>query len=85
MGEIVELTSQGEKFAAYLASPRGNVRGGLVLIHEVWALEDHIKDVANRYAEEGYIVLAPNLLAETDLNIYAPRLKLDLFNPKTRN
>src|SRR5918999_1040385 len=34
---------------------------GLILVHEWWGLNDHVKDIARRFAEEGYVVLAPDL------------------------
>lgn len=48
----------------YLAPPEPGApsRGGLVLIHEAWGLNDHIRGVADRFAAEGYAVLAPDLL-----------------------
>lgn len=46
----------------YIVTSNGEPRGGLIVIHEVWGLTEHIKDVARRFAEEGYIVVAPNLL-----------------------
>ena len=50
---------------AYTAGPEGTgpLKGGLLVIHEVWGLVDHTKDVADRFADEGYLVLAPNLLS----------------------
>jgi carboxymethylenebutenolidase len=86
MGEMITLTGGGEDFPAYLAKPKGKVNGGIIVIHEVWALNEHTKDIADRFAREGYIALAPNLL--TDLNIIEEKgrqLSQDLFNPKTRN
>ncbi len=49
--------------SAFSVEPTGEVRGGLILIHEIWGLADHIKDVACRFAEQGYLVLAPDLLS----------------------
>lgn len=55
-----------EGLDAYRAEPAsgdGNaVKGALVVIHEIWGLADHIKHVADRFAEQGYLVLAPDLL-----------------------
>lgn len=48
---------------AYRAEPQGPPRGGIVLIHEIWGLVPHITDVADRFAAEGYLVLAPDLLS----------------------
>lgn len=58
---MIEL-SNGE-FAAYVVEPVGPVRGGLVVIHEVWGLVEQVKSVADRFAEQGYRVVAPDLLS----------------------
>ena len=60
--------------------------GGLILIHEVWGLTDHIKSVADRFAELGYYVVAPDLLAETEIaKLDTTNLQHGLFNPEKRN
>lgn len=46
--------------SGYLAVPPGG-GPGLVLIHEWWGLVDHITDVADRFAREGFVTLAPDL------------------------
>ncbi|MGG7466611.1 dienelactone hydrolase family protein [Plantibacter sp. YIM 135347] len=50
---------------AYRADPPKGVelRGAIVLIHEIWGLVPHITDVADRLAAEGYMVVAPDLLS----------------------
>lgn len=50
-------------FEAYVARPSGNPRGALVLIHEVWGLVEHITGIADRFAAEGYLVIAPDLMS----------------------
>src|ERR1700733_1909375 len=52
-----------EELSAYRAEPVGELRGALIVIHEIWGLVDHIKDVADRYAAEGYLVIAPDILS----------------------
>lgn len=47
----------------YRAAPSGTPKGALILIHEIWGLVDHITDVADRYASQGYLVIAPDLLS----------------------
>lgn len=47
----------------YRATPESTPRGALIVIHEIWGLVDHIKDVADRFAREGYLVIAPDLLS----------------------
>ncbi|EWT01237.1 carboxymethylenebutenolidase [Intrasporangium oryzae NRRL B-24470] len=52
---------------AYRADPPGEVRGAVIVIQEIWGLVDHIKDVADRVAAEGYIAIAPDLLGHIGL------------------
>ena len=47
---------------AYVSEPAGAPKGGLVVVHEVWGLVRHTKDVADRFAAEGYLTVAPDLL-----------------------
>ncbi|MGQ0541966.1 MAG: dienelactone hydrolase family protein [Blastocatellia bacterium] len=47
--------------SAYVALPDDENKRGVVLIHEWWGLNDHIKDIAGRYADEGFICIAPDL------------------------
>ena len=59
----VSFRGDGRDLEAYLAVPEG-AGGGLpavVVIQEIWGLEEHIRDVARRFAAEGYVALAPDL------------------------
>jgi carboxymethylenebutenolidase len=48
-----------------LAKPKEAVRyPGVIVIHEIWGLVDHIKDVASRLARVGYVALAVDLFEE---------------------
>lgn len=59
---MVEFVVNGEKAPGYLASPEGEgPYPALVVIQEWWGLMPHIKDVAERFAREGYVSLAPDL------------------------
>jgi carboxymethylenebutenolidase len=61
MGQMIELTSSdGFILAAYRAEPAGKPRGGLVVVQEIFGVNNHIKRVADGYAENGYLVLAPS-------------------------
>ena len=52
----------GLSATGYLARPSGTGRyPGVIVIQEWWGLEDHIKDVARRFAQEGFVALAPDL------------------------
>ena len=60
MGEMVEFASNGTTCAGYLATPR-DTGPGVVVIQEWWGLVDHIKDLCDRFASEGFVALAPDL------------------------
>jgi carboxymethylenebutenolidase len=61
-GKAVELTLPGGKSStAYVTRPKGTPHGGLLLVHEWWGLNDWVKADADRYAGEGYLVLAVDL------------------------
>ena len=57
----VTFPSNGAQAHGYLATPRAGTGPGVVLIQEWWGLDDHMVDVADRLAEEGFVVLAPDL------------------------
>ena len=60
MGQMIELTSaDGFKFPAYVAQPSGKPKGGLVLLQEIFGVNSHIRSVADGYAADGYLVVAP--------------------------
>jgi carboxymethylenebutenolidase len=61
MGEIVEFPSNGTTGQGYLATPAGGSGPGVIVIQEWWGLVDHIKDVCERLAAEGFVALAPDL------------------------
>jgi len=66
---VVELTSpaDGFRFPAYHAAPNGQPRrGGLVILHAMWGVTPHIRDLCDRFATEGYEVLAPSLMERQD-------------------
>ncbi len=64
------ITIPGSDLTAYRADPPasavdGPPRGAVIVIHEIWGLVDHIKDVADRLAAEGYLVVAPDILSDS--------------------
>lgn len=61
MGTFVQLTAaDGFQFPAYVAEPAGPVRGGLVVLQEIFGVNSHIRSVADGYAADGYFVVAPS-------------------------
>ncbi|MCC7080056.1 MAG: dienelactone hydrolase family protein [Burkholderiales bacterium] len=60
MGKTIELTAaDGHKFSAYRAEPAGKPRGALIVIMEIFGVNSHIRAVADDYAKEGYLAIAP--------------------------
>ena len=62
MSDSVTLTaSDGHHFDAYLATPTGTPKGGVVIMQEIFGVNAHIKDVTDRFAAAGYLAIAPAL------------------------
>jgi carboxymethylenebutenolidase len=61
MGTTVSVDSAGSKMNIYAAPPKGTAKGAVIVIQEAFGITDHIKDVANRLADEGYLAVAPHL------------------------
>lgn len=72
MGTMISLTaSDGHVFAAYRAEPTGKPRGAVVVIQEIFGVNSHIKSVADGYAADGYLAIAPALFdrVQRDVNL----------------
>lgn len=61
MGEMVEFPANGKPASGYLAAPASGRGAGVIVIQEWWGLVDHVKDVVDRFAAEGFVALAPDL------------------------
>jgi carboxymethylenebutenolidase len=60
MGTMIRLRAKdGHELDAYVAELQGEAKGGVVVVQEVFGVTNHIKRVADRYAAEGYRVVAP--------------------------
>ena len=60
--ETVTLeAADGHRLAAYLSRPQGTPRAGLVVVQEVFGVNSHIRSVADGFAAEGYLAVAPAL------------------------
>ena len=56
----VEFAANGGTGTGYLAEPEDG-GPGLIVLQEWWGLDDHIRDVSDRFAAEGFVALAPDL------------------------
>lgn len=59
--ETLSFETANGPTSAYIASPKNSNRKAVIVIQEWWGLNEHIKDVARRYADEGFIAIAPDL------------------------
>jgi carboxymethylenebutenolidase len=57
---MVSFPSNGDSCEAYLAVPDSGSGPGVIVVQEWWGLVDHIKDVSDRFADAGFVALAPD-------------------------
>jgi carboxymethylenebutenolidase len=64
----VSFRSEGARIPAYLARPRERGRyPGVILLHDIFGVSDHARDVARRLANVGFVTLVPDCFARMDL------------------
>ena len=64
MKDSITLTAlDGHSLEVYLATPAGKPRAAVVVVQEIFGVNAHIKEVADRFATAGYLVIAPALFA----------------------
>ena len=61
MGEMVTFAANGGTCTGYLARPASGSGRGVIVFQEWWGLNDNIKGIADRFAAEGYVALAPDM------------------------
>jgi carboxymethylenebutenolidase len=60
MADWVELTAaDGHKLKAWRAGPDGKPKAALVVVQEIFGVNNHIRSIAERFAKEGYLAIAP--------------------------
>ncbi len=67
MTQVAQMTmfqSGSRQLEGYMARPEGEGPfPGIVVIHEIYGLNENIKDIARRFADQGYVALAVDLFA----------------------
>jgi len=72
----VSFTSEGTKIPGYLARPRGGgPYSGLMLLHDIFGVSDHARDVARRLANVGFATLVPDCFARIELGTDESRVR----------
>src|SRR6476620_7182896 len=59
--ESLSFETSGAPSTAFVEVPASGNGKAVLVIQEYWGLNDHIKDIASRYAAEGFIAVAPDL------------------------
>src|ERR1700743_877452 len=70
MSEWTKLTaSDGHELDAYVARPDGEPVAGLVVVQEIFGVNKHIRSVADGYAKDGFLVIAPALFDRVEKHV----------------
>ena len=70
MPTMLQLTAaDGHTFSAYVATPTGTPRGALVVVQEIFGVNSHIRSVADGYAADGYLAIAPALFDRSERGV----------------
>ncbi len=73
MGQMMEARMHDGVFIrVYRAGSRGSPRAGIVIMHEAFGMNDHIRDMCEWYAAEGYLALAPALYDRVEKGVEVP-------------
>jgi carboxymethylenebutenolidase len=59
----------GHGFDAFIAEPAGAPRGALVVVQEIFGVNEHIRSVAEGYARDGYLAIAPALFDRVERHV----------------
>src|ERR1700758_248377 len=70
MSEVVKLKSaDGHELDAYVARPSGEPIAGLVVIQEIFGVNRHIRSIADSYATDGFLSVAPALFDRVERGV----------------
>jgi carboxymethylenebutenolidase len=70
MSETIQIqASDGHTLGAYVARPAGEPIGGLVVIQEIFGVNAHMRSVADGYAKDGFLVIAPALFDRMEKDV----------------
>ena len=62
-------TEDGQQVQAYVATPDGKPRGGIVVVQEIFGVNPHIRSVVDGYAAAGYTAIAPAVFDTLERNV----------------
>ncbi|NND54685.1 MAG: dienelactone hydrolase family protein [Gammaproteobacteria bacterium] len=69
-GENAKLkAADGHELSAYVARPDGDAKGGLLVLQEIFGVNAHIRSVADGFAAEGYLAVAPAMFDRVEAGL----------------
>ena len=70
MGSFIQLSAaDGTQVPAYVAQPDTPAKAAVVVIQEIFGVNTHIREVADAYASEGYLAIAPAMFHRVQANV----------------
>ena len=69
MSETILTAGDGHKLEAYVARPSGEPIAGLVVIQEIFGVNRHIRSIADSYAKDGFLAVAPALFDRVERGV----------------
>ncbi len=70
MGEQRQLRAiDGFTFGAYEARPEGTAKGAILVVQEIFGVNNHIREVCDGYAQDGYVALAPQIFDRVERDV----------------
>ena len=95
MSNYIKLkTNDNHTFQAYLSQPKHKIKGGIIIIQEIFGVNKHIREICNLYSKNGYLAIAPCLfdrekemieLSYDMTGVTEGRRLKDLLNEKSLN
>lgn len=83
--ETIQLRSAEKPFEAYVSYPAAIKGPAIIVVHEIYGLNDQVRGVADRLAAEGYLALAPELMPPDLKSLVGTELVAQLADPATRD
>jgi len=83
MASVELKAADGQRFPAYLARPSGPPKGALVVVQEIFGVNSHIRAVADGYAADGYLAIAPAVFERVEPGVELGYTDADIARGRT--
>ena len=83
MGQDITLTASDKfELGAYRTTPNGTPKGAVVVIQEIFGVNHHIRAVCDRFAEQGYVAVAPAIFDRIERNFQSGYSEAEVANAR---